>query len=176
MDHNFIQVVSQIVLVLQFDITQKNLNLKHFTIAKPLLYLVLRGKILRLPGNLCQMGEKSNNGTFGHFWKHLDDFLPLALPSRSVDVNKTLLSTEAGARPNSSYAAPRFTCFGSSAQIRFGGARPPAQILLTIRPICQNGRENSQIIEKVGLTEANSSSSDRNTDEIYQRTNVCQFF
>ena len=58
MDHNFIQVVSQIVLVLQFEITQKKLNLKHFTIAKPLFYLELRGKNLTLPGNLCQIVVK----------------------------------------------------------------------------------------------------------------------
>ena len=57
-DHNFIQVVSQIWLVLQFEITQKKLHLKHFTIAKPLFYLELRGKILTLPGNLCQIVEK----------------------------------------------------------------------------------------------------------------------
>ena len=58
MDHNFIQVVSQIVLVLQFEITQNELNLNHFTIAKPLFYLELRGKILRLPANLCQIVVK----------------------------------------------------------------------------------------------------------------------
>ena len=57
-DHNFIQVVSQTLLVLQFEITQKKLHLKHFTIAKPLFYLELRGKIVRLPANLCQIVVK----------------------------------------------------------------------------------------------------------------------
>ena len=54
-DHNFIQVVSQILFILQFEITQKKLHLENFTIAKPLFYLELRGKTLRLPAKLCQM-------------------------------------------------------------------------------------------------------------------------
>ena len=57
-DHNVIQVVSQILLVLQFEINQKKLHLNHFTIAKPLFYLELRGKIVRLPGKLCQIVVK----------------------------------------------------------------------------------------------------------------------
>ena len=55
-DHNFIQVVSQISLVLQFEITQKKFHQKHFTITKPLLYLVLRVKKLTLPGKCAQTG------------------------------------------------------------------------------------------------------------------------
>ena len=57
-DCNFILVDSQILLVLRFEITQKKLHLKHFTIAKPLFYLELRGKIVRLPANLCQIVVK----------------------------------------------------------------------------------------------------------------------
>ena len=56
--HTFIQIVSQKALVLQFQITQKNFYQKHSTIVKPLLYLELRGKNVRLPANLCQIGVK----------------------------------------------------------------------------------------------------------------------
>ena len=70
-DHNFIWVVSQISLLLQFEITQKKLHLKHFTIAKPLFYLELRGKIFRLPGKLCQTGGSSRKC---YFWAFLIPF------------------------------------------------------------------------------------------------------
>ena len=63
-DHNFIQVVSQISRVLQFEITQKEFHLKHFTIAKPLLYLVLRVKKLTLPGKCAQTGQGSRKYDF----------------------------------------------------------------------------------------------------------------
>ena len=55
-DHNFIQAVSQISRVLQFEITQKKFQLKHFTITKPLFYLELRVKKLTLPGKCAQTG------------------------------------------------------------------------------------------------------------------------
>ena len=54
-DHSVIQVVSQILIVLQFEITRKKFHLKYFTLAKPLFDLELRGKIVRLPANLCQI-------------------------------------------------------------------------------------------------------------------------
>ena len=63
-DHNVIQFVSQILLILLFEITQKKLQLKHFTITKPLFYLELRGKIVRLPGKLCQTGVSSRKWDF----------------------------------------------------------------------------------------------------------------
>ena len=57
-DHNFIQVASEIWLILLFEIVQKKLHQKHFTIAKPLFYLELQVKIVRLPANLCQIVVK----------------------------------------------------------------------------------------------------------------------
>ena len=70
-DHNFIQVVSQMLLVLLFEITQKKLHQKHFTIAKPLLYLELQVKIVRLPAKLCQTGQSSRKC---HFWALCNNF------------------------------------------------------------------------------------------------------
>ena len=63
-DHNFNQVVSQIWLVLQFEITQKKLLLKHFTIDKPLFYLELQVKNVRLPAKLCQTGQSPRKVDF----------------------------------------------------------------------------------------------------------------
>ena len=63
-DHNFIRVVSQILLVLQFKIFQKKLHQKHFTIAKPLIYLELQVKNVRLPAKLCQTRESSRKCNF----------------------------------------------------------------------------------------------------------------
>ena len=63
-DPNFIQVISQISRILQFEITQKKFHQKHFTITKPLFYLELRGKIVRLPAKLCQTGQSSRKSEF----------------------------------------------------------------------------------------------------------------
>ena len=54
-DHTSIQFVSQNWLVLLFKIIKKKFYQKFFTIVKPLFYLELRGKIVRLPANLCQI-------------------------------------------------------------------------------------------------------------------------
>ena len=56
--HTFIQIVSQKWLVLLFKIIQKKLYQKFFTIVKPLFYLELRGKNVRLPAKLCQIVAK----------------------------------------------------------------------------------------------------------------------
>ena len=64
MDNNFIKVVSQISRILQFEITQKKFHQKHFTIIKPLLYLVLRVKKSTLPGKCAQTGQGSRKSDF----------------------------------------------------------------------------------------------------------------
>ena len=63
-DHTFILIVSQNSLVLQFQITQKKLWLKNFTTVKPLFYLELRGKTLRLPARSVQTGVSSQKWDF----------------------------------------------------------------------------------------------------------------
>ena len=68
-DHSVIQVVSQILIVLQFEITQKKFHQKHFTITKPLLYLGLRVKKLTLPGKCVQTEQGSRKFDFWAFLK-----------------------------------------------------------------------------------------------------------
>ena len=73
-DHNFTQDVSQIPRVFQFEITQKKFHLKHFTITKPLLYLVLRVKKLTLPGKCAQTGQDSRKSDFWALLKKIGLF------------------------------------------------------------------------------------------------------
>ena len=63
-DYTSNQIVSQNWLVLLVKIIQKNWYQKFFTIVKPLFYLELRGKILRLPANSVQTGVDSRKCDF----------------------------------------------------------------------------------------------------------------
>ena len=56
--HNVNQKVSQNSLDLQLQSILKTFYQKNYTIVKPLFNLELRGKILTLPGNLCQIVVK----------------------------------------------------------------------------------------------------------------------
>ena len=73
-DSNFIWVISQIWLFLQFEITQKKFHQKYFTITKPLLYLVLRVKKLTLPGKCAQTEQGSRKSDFLAFLKKIGLF------------------------------------------------------------------------------------------------------